>query len=93
MGFRNLYWFNQALIAKNVWRVIRSLGSLAGRVLKESSFPEPSILEAHISSSSTWLGLVWGREVITRGSRWRIGADSKVDARSETFIPRSRNLK
>ena len=83
LGFKNLERFNQALLAKSDWRVLRVPTSLGARVLKASYFPTSSILEASSSSysSSLWNGLLWGRNVIEIGSRWLIGSGDSVEAR------------
>ena len=49
MGFHNHEWFTQALLDNSVWRIICSLSSLVARVLKESYFPDTSILEASVN--------------------------------------------
>lgn len=95
MGFRNLEWFNQALLAKSVWRIIRRPFSLVARVLKESYFPNTSIFEASVSThaSSLWRGLIWGRKIIFRGSRWRIATGDTVNARTERWLTRPGDFK
>ena len=63
LGFRDLEKFNQALVAKSVWRIIRRPDSLIGRILRVSYFPNGNILEATCPSygSNLWWGLVWGK--------------------------------
>ncbi|KAK2654924.1 hypothetical protein Ddye_007976 [Dipteronia dyeriana] len=46
MGFRNWINFNRALLAKQVWRLIKNPGSLTARVLKHLYFYSYSVLEA-----------------------------------------------
>ncbi|VVA21183.1 Hypothetical predicted protein, partial [Prunus dulcis] len=77
LGFRNLYAFNMALLAKQLWRLIQTPDSLVARILKARYFKNCSILEAQIghSPSYIWQSLCKARVLIEKGSRWRIGND------------------
>ena len=94
LGFRDLEKFNQALVAKSVWRLIRRPGSLIERVLQESYYPSGDILGAACPSygSNLWRGLVWGKEVIIKGSRWRVGDGESVFVATDKWIPRNRDF-
>ncbi|KAK2656773.1 hypothetical protein Ddye_009825 [Dipteronia dyeriana] len=78
MGFKNLINFNRALLAKQVWRLIKNPGSLAARVLKHLYFCSCFVLEAEDGrkGSYLWHSLCWSRSLIDAGSRWRIGCGS-----------------
>ena len=56
MGFRDLQKFNNALLAKQVWRLIHDKDTLLYKVLSAKYFPIGSILDApvHPKSSYTW---------------------------------------
>ena len=62
LGFRRLEEFNQALLAKQAWRLARSLDSLAARVMAGKYHPNSSIFEGKVKSgySYVWRSLVWG---------------------------------
>lgn len=81
LGFRHLEDFNQAFLAKKAWNIIRDPSSLVNQVLKMSYFPNSDFLEANdmAGSSQIWKGILWGRELIAKGSRWRIGDGEQVD--------------
>ena len=46
MGFRDLYSFNLAMLAKQCWRLITDPDSLCARVLKAKYYPNGSLLQA-----------------------------------------------
>lgn len=48
MGFRNLYDFNRALLAKQVWRMIYDQSSLMTQVLKARYFKNDDIMTAQL---------------------------------------------
>ncbi|KAL5551912.1 hypothetical protein UlMin_002088 [Ulmus minor] len=71
MGFRDLSVFNQAMLGKQVWRLVTMPYSLAARVLKAKYYPNSSIWEAYAndSSSYTWKSILWGRNLVAQGTR------------------------
>ena len=52
MGFKDLCKFNEALLAKQVWRLVHDKHSLFYKVFKAKYFPHKSISKATISSGS-----------------------------------------
>lgn len=72
LGFRNLYAFNLALLAKQGWRIISDTTSLVARTLKAKYFPNSSFLDAVVRSNASyvWRSICSSIEVIKRGSRW-----------------------
>ncbi|KAL5843786.1 hypothetical protein ACOSQ4_009744 [Xanthoceras sorbifolium] len=95
LGFRELSHFNQALLAKQGWRLINQPGSLAGRVLKHIYFPRTSFLRAKVTASASlvWRSILWGRELIEKGSRWRVGSGSSVSILQDRWLPRPSSFK
>jgi hypothetical protein len=51
LGFRDLYLFNQAMLARQAWRLLTCPETLCGRVLKAKYFPNKSILHSGVSYS------------------------------------------
>lgn len=55
MRFRNLSDFNRALLAKQVWRIIREPNSLLATVLKARYLKHTDIMEAGIGSNPSYI--------------------------------------
>ena len=72
LGFRNLHFFNTALLAKQSWQLLNNPHSLFFRVFKARYFPRSTFLKAPLGSNPSflWRSILSGREVITKGLRW-----------------------
>lgn len=55
LGFRDIYNFNQALVAKQSWRIIRNLDSLMEKVLKEIYFKHAGFVDAKIRANPSFI--------------------------------------
>lgn len=91
MGFRDLYSFNLAMLAKQVWRLIINPESLCARVLKAKYFPTGSILQASLKNGSSfnWQSIMKGLEVFKRGYIWRIENGTNVNIWTDPWVPSS----
>lgn len=89
MGFRSFVHFNQAMLAKQAWRLFENPNSLLGRLLKHRYFPRTSFFDAHPghSPSLTWQGILWGRELLLKGLRYKIGNGRHVRSGMDPWIP------
>ena len=69
MGFRDITMFNDFLLAKQAWRLLRNSDSLFYKVFKAHFFPTCSIMEAKNShaGSHAWTSTAHGRDVLLRG--------------------------
>lgn len=88
LGFRDLELFNQALLAKQGWRLLTSQDSLLFKVWKAWYFPRKSLLEADLGyrPSYTWRS-VWGAlESVKEGLRWRIGDGKSVKIWEDAWV-------
>ena len=81
LGFRDLKKFNEALLAKQVWRLIHDTSSLFYRVFKAKFFPHGSILDCPTTTrgSYAWQSILKAREVISRGAVWRVGNGENIN--------------
>ena len=75
MGFKRIETFNDALLAKQVWRMIHNLESLCFKVFKAKFFLDCSILKDRESTqgSYAWKSILGAWDVIKKGMVWRIG--------------------
>lgn len=95
MGFKDLSNFNDALLAKQTWRLLHDTNSLFYRVFKARFFPNSSVMEATTptNASYAWRSLVHGREVIRRGGAWRIGLGKSIHIWGDNWLPTSHRAK
>ena len=66
MGFRDLSMFNDSLLAKQTWRLLKNPDSLLSKVFKANFFPNCSIFEANDSRSASyaWRSILKDKDVI-----------------------------
>lgn len=95
LGFRDMEAFNEALLAKQFWRLLKRDQSLVSRLFKAKYFPESDIFNATLGPrpSYTWRSIFRVREVIIRGSRWLVGDGRSLNVWQSRWIPRPRNFK
>ncbi|KAK2651619.1 hypothetical protein Ddye_011475 [Dipteronia dyeriana] len=95
LGFKDLSAFNQALLAKQAWRILIGPDSLAARVLKAKYFRDSNFLSTSVKvgCSHIWRSLLWGRELLVKGLRWGIGDGTDIKVFTDPWIPRPFSFK
>lgn len=90
MGFRDPEAFNQALLAKQAWRLLLVPSSLCARVLQARHYKDGSILNATCPAggSYTFRSIIHGRDLLRAGLVWRIGDGLQVNIHHDQWIPR-----
>ena len=80
LGFREFSSFNQALITKQGWRVMHNPESLMAKILKAKYFKHTDFMDAKLGSnpSFVWRSILWGRQLVHEGLRWRVGNGRKI---------------
>ena len=82
--------FNQALVAKQGWRLLQYPHLLVTKVLKARYFQKSDFLRAQTghNPSYIWRSILWGRHVLQKGIRWRIGNGEQILICKDNWIPR-----
>jgi hypothetical protein len=95
MGFRDMRLFNQALLARQAWRLITRPDSLCARVLRAKYYPQGNLIDTVFTGkpSPTWCAIVYGLELLKQGLIWRIGNGESVRIWRDNWIPRETFLK
>lgn len=90
LGFRDIYSFNLAMLAKQSWRFVQNPDSLCSRVLGAKYFPSGDILTAGScrNMSYTWRSILKDLEVLKREVIWRVGDGRRIRIWEDPWIPR-----
>nr|XP_028964583.1 uncharacterized protein LOC114827108 [Malus domestica] len=89
LGFRNFQEFNDALLAKQCWRLLTEPNSLWARVIKARYFSHCSFWEAKKGARASWAwsSLLSGRELLASGSHWQIMGGEEVRVWVDRWLP------
>ena len=89
LWFKEIEKVNEALLAKQVWHMMKNPESLCLKVFKARFFPNCSILEANESKAGSyaWKSILSAREVVKNGTVWRIGDGNSVGIREDKWLP------
>jgi hypothetical protein len=95
MGFHDLRLFNQALLARQAWRLLQFPDSLCSRLLKAKYFQQGELIDMIFPAgvSPTWRAIEYGLQLLKQGIIWRIGSETKVQIWRDSWIPRPPSLK
>ena len=87
LGFKDLQKFNEAILAKHVWRLLSDQSSLFYHVIKEKYFSQGSILDATASSGSYAWKSILAQSVVSDGLLWRVGDSLSIRVYRDNWIP------
>ncbi|WVZ60335.1 hypothetical protein U9M48_010378 [Paspalum notatum var. saurae] len=95
LGFKDMRLFNQAMLARQAWRLIDKPDSLCSTLLKAKYFPRGSVLDSvkSANASATWQAVLYGLELLKKGLIWRICSGTQVRIWRDPWIPRELSLK
>lgn len=88
LGFRDLKIFNQALLAKQGWRLSLDTSSLLARVLKAKYYPKFDFIGAFRGGnpSFTWRSIWGAKSLLREGRMWGVGNGSEISAWKDSWI-------
>lgn len=88
MGFRDLKVFNQALLAKQGWRLIHNQGSMVHNVVKAKYFRGCDYIDAYLGGapSFTWRSIWSARALLVEGVKWRVGNGQKICISNDSWL-------
>ncbi|KAA3474616.1 reverse transcriptase [Gossypium australe] len=89
MGFRDLNFFNIALLAKQGWRLLHNPNSLLARTLKAKYYKKSNFLKSKLGNlpSFTWKSLWATKGLLLKGLGWRIGDGQNVFIWDDKWVP------
>jgi hypothetical protein len=95
IGFQDMRLFNQALLARQAWRLIQYPTSLCAQVLKAKYYPNGVLTDTIFSGSgsSTWHVIEYGLELLKKGIIWRVGNGASIRTWRDPWIPRDLQLR
>jgi hypothetical protein len=93
MEFRDLHSFNQAMLAKQCWRLLSDPDSLRAQVLRAKYYPDGDLLNVVLKkgSSFTWQSIMSGLKTFKHGCIWRVGDGSTINVWADQWVPSSPN--
>jgi hypothetical protein len=95
VGFRDLKLLNQAMLARQCWRIISKPDSLCARLLKSIYYPRGNFLDTVFrqDASPSWRGIEYGLKLLKEGLISRIGNGENTNIWRTNWLPRDYNLK
>lgn len=76
-----------------VWRIFNNSDSLTSRFLKSIYFKDTDILEAEVGKNRLWKSLMWGRDLLSKRIRYRIGNGNSVKMFYDAWTPKEISFK
>jgi len=87
--------FNEALLAKQVWILIKQPNSLLTNCLKAKYFPHTDVLKSRRGHNPNfvWSSIYHAKSVIQKGGCWKIGDGCKVNVWEDNWLPQNNGFK
>uniref|UniRef100_A0A803QM48 Reverse transcriptase domain-containing protein n=1 Tax=Cannabis sativa TaxID=3483 RepID=A0A803QM48_CANSA len=89
LGFRSMKAFNQAMLAKQAWRLLQSRHFFVATLLKARYFPNTNFLDSGKGHrpSLVWTSISWGKELLQLGLCRSVGDGTTVSIFNDAWIP------
>ena len=90
LGFHDFGIFNNALLAKQIWRLLQCLDYLTAKILKANYYPSCSIMDASVGNrpSYVWRSFMAAQMVLQNGLIWRIRNGNDSHLWGDKWIPK-----
>lgn len=91
LGFREIHFFNMAMVAKQYWRILTHPHSFLSIILKAKYFTHTHLDFAQVgyNPSFTWRSLMGVKHLVNHGRAWRVGDGKAIDVRRANWIDTS----
>ncbi|XP_021736519.1 uncharacterized protein LOC110703068 [Chenopodium quinoa] len=88
LGFRDLKCFNQALLAKQCWRLSQEGNPLLHAILKARYYKNSDFLEAlrGFDPSYSWRSMWGAKSLLLDGLKWRVGNGVSIRVWEESWV-------
>ena len=88
MGFRDIRYFNLAMLAKQGWRLLQKKDTLLYKCFKAKYFPRCNFLEVEDvpNGSYVWKSIMAAQPILKKGCCWRVGDGSKIRVLKDKWI-------
>lgn len=88
LNFRDMEVFNDALLAKQFWRIWKGINPLLFNIFKAKYFSRCSIWEAPLGQnpSLAWRSLWGSRALLKEGIIWKVGNGTKINIWKDAWV-------
>lgn len=88
LGFKDMETFNDALLGRQAWRLMKGENTLLGKVMKAKYYRHCSFLDAPLgySPSYSWKGVWSAKALVREGMIWRVEDGKAINIWREPWI-------
>lgn len=88
LGFWEITQFNDAMLAKLAWRILKNPSSLLARTLLGKYCLHSPFLQvlSPVSASHGWRGILVGRDLLLQGLGWAVGSGREIGVWTEPWL-------
>ncbi|KAK3206927.1 hypothetical protein Dsin_020973 [Dipteronia sinensis] len=76
-------------VAFEAWRILSNPNSIVAHLLKAKYFKDVDFLQASLGHwcSYVWRSFIWGRALLSKGLRWKIGNGNNIRVFKDQWLP------